>query len=109
MDEEVERGSDRLWKRLAGSGSPKGDELAEALALAGDDYRILRWWKYGQPGIDLIRGVLEVTPDRLGEVATSLVKLHGEEMNVRFEVFPYGIINPDVLRVHVELEGNVHG
>lgn len=101
------RGSDKLWERLFGAETPKGEHLAEALSLAADEYTIKRWWKYGQPAIDLIRAVIEVEPANFAKVADSLIGLHGQNVQVKFEVFPYGIVAPDLLRLDLALERSV--
>ena len=103
------RGSDKLWERLFADEPPKGEDLAKALSLAEDEYTIRRWWKYGQPVIDSIRGSIEVDPSGFGKVAGSLIDLHGQGIQVRFEVFPYGIVAPDLLRIDLALERNVGG
>jgi len=98
------RGSDKLWDRLFGAETPKGEHLAEALSLTADEYTIRRWWKYGQPAIDVVRAIIEVDPASFGKFADSVVSLHGQEVQVTFEVFPYGIVAPDLLRVDLSLE-----
>jgi len=108
MDSE-QRGSEKLWGRLFESEVPKGADLAKALSLAADDYTVKRWWKYGQPAIDSIRGVLDVPSDRVSGVLGSLVKMHGGEIQVSFDVFPYGIVAPDGVHINILLERNVGG
>ncbi len=103
----TQRGSDKLWERLFDAEAPKGEHLAKALSVAESEFTIKRWWKYGQPAIDLVRGVLEVDPASFGKVVGSLIGLHGEQVQVHFEVFPYGIVAPDLLRVDFDLERTV--
>jgi hypothetical protein len=103
------RGSEKLWERLSGAGPPKGAHLAEALSAAESEFSIKRWWKYGQPAIDLITAELEVAVESAAKVLGGLVELQGRELQVNFEVFPYGIVAPDALRVNVQLARQVGG
>jgi hypothetical protein len=98
------RGSDKLWERLADGPAPKAKELASALSLTGGDYVIRRWWKYGQPAIDRITGVVDVPLEGGLDFLGSILKLHGEKLQVTIEVFPYGIPFPDIWRVNLGLE-----
>ena len=98
MPEAKSRGSTKL-----GAMSP--EKLMSAVSLARESYFIERWWKYGQPAIDLIAGTINVRDiSAAGEVMQHLAGLQGKAMQVSFEVFPYGIINPDGVRINVKLE-----
>jgi len=79
-----------------------------AINTARDSYKVERWWKYGQPAIDRIAGVLNVTdPHAAGEVIGRLANMHSGELQVRLDVFPYGIPVIDGVRVHVNLDQKV--
>jgi hypothetical protein len=98
---QAERGSSKL--------GASGESLQKALSAARVSYKIERWWKYGQPAIDLIKGVINVTNiAEAGRVVQELVALQGK-LQVGLEVFPYGIINPEGVRINVNLEEHVGG
>ena len=79
------------------------ESLEKALAAAKVSYKIERWWKYGQPAIDLVRGVINVTNIAdAGKVVQELVALQGK-IQVGLEVFPYGIINPEGVHINISL------
>ena len=90
-----DRGSAKLGATAA--------SLEKALAAAQLSYKIERWWKYGQPAVDLVTGVINVTNVAdAGAVLQHLIALQGK-LQVGLEVFPYGIINPDGVRINVNL------
>jgi hypothetical protein len=94
-----DRGSAKLGASAA--------SLEKALAAAKVSYKIERWWKYGQPQIDQITGVINVTNFAdAGKVVQELVSQQGK-LQVSLEVFPYGIINPEGVRINVNLEQQV--
>ena len=84
------------------------ESLEKALAAAQVQYKIERWWKYGQPQIDLIKGVVNVTNVAdAGKVIQEFIGLQGK-VQVGLEIFPYGIINPEGVRIAVSLDQQVH-
>jgi hypothetical protein len=84
------------------------ESLTRALSAAQHDYKVERWWKYGQPVIDLIKAELNVTNvASTGKLVQELVSLSREGVRVNVEVFPYGIINPEGVRVNVAIEEEV--
>ena len=93
------RGSEKLWSRVGGR--PQGAHLAEAISAAEDEFLIKRWWWHGQPAIDRIEAELEVQLESATKVLGGLIDLQGKGTQINFEVFPYGILAPDVLRVNV--------
>ena len=54
------RGSEKLWDRIFEHDQSTPAKLTEAVAAARENYRVLRWWKYGQPALDRIRTTLDV-------------------------------------------------
>jgi hypothetical protein len=91
-----DRGSAKLGATAA--------SLEKALAAAKVSYKIERWWKYGQPAIDQIKGVINVTNiAEAGTVVQQLVALQGK-LQVGLEIFPYGIINPEGVRINVNID-----
>ncbi len=85
------------------------DDLHRAIGTARESYKIERWWKYGQPRIDLIEATLNVSnPAQVGSVVGGLVNRQGSEVQVSFEVFPYGITAPEGARINVKLNQMVH-
>jgi hypothetical protein len=102
------RGSTKVLSRLFDS-DPSDRELQEALRVAREEYRVLRWWKYGQPAPDVIKAKLDVPPDRVGEVLTDLVQQQGNGLQVTLDVFPYGVPAFEGLVVDVTMERAVGG
>ena len=85
------------------------ESLEKALAAAKVSYKIERWWKYGQPAIDLVQGVINVTDiAHAGAAIQQLVALQGK-LQVGLEVFPYGIINPEGVRININLNQHAGG
>ena len=98
-----ERGSSKLF-----SIEPHDQEkMAHALGVAKAQYQVKRWWKYGQPAIDLIRGTLEVSPEQLGPTVTGLMKLNGSEMQVKATCFPNGTPVPEGFQIDLEIAAKV--
>lgn len=80
------------------------ESLNKALTAAQVDYKIERWWKYGQPAIDTVTGVINVTNiAHAGIVAQQLIGLQGR-LQVNLEIFPYGIVNPEGAHINFSLE-----
>ncbi|MEP6925523.1 MAG: hypothetical protein ABI954_13735 [Pyrinomonadaceae bacterium] len=98
------RGSAKLWARVFDEDAPTKENLKNELAAASADFQIKRWWKYGQPAIDRIVAVIEVPFEKFGSTVHDIVKVHGSEIQVNLDVFPYGIVNPEVIRLDVTLE-----
>jgi hypothetical protein len=85
------------------------ESLEKALAAAQVSYKIERWWKYGQPAVDLVRGVINVTNVAdAGKVLQQLISLQGK-LQIGLEVFPYGIIDPDGVRINVNIDEQTGG
>lgn len=95
-----ERGSARLF-----SIEPHDHEaLASALGLARQDYELKWWWKYGQPAIDRIIGVLEVKGPKLGSTISGFMQMNGPDLQVTAQCFPHGIPKPEWFRVEVNID-----
>lgn len=98
MNEPKSRGSDKL-------GALTPDALHKSLGLARGSYTIKRWWKYGQPKIDLVRATLDISdPNKAGEVIAGLIKQHGNGMQITIEGFPYGIPKLDGVGLKVRMD-----
>ena len=98
MTERKARGSTKM-------GVTAPEHLMGAIKVARDNYLVERWWKYGQPAIDLIEATINVrNMVDAGQVMQHLAGLQGKDLQVTFEVFPYGIINPDGVRIDLRLE-----
>jgi len=106
-DDKVERGSSKLWDSLTKGKAPDGQKLASMLSAAQGEYKIERWWWYGQPRIDRIKFDVQTPVDQFADFAGSLLKQHGEKVAVTFEVFPIGVVAIDAVRLKVVLEQNV--
>jgi hypothetical protein len=92
------RGSTKL-----GDMSP--ETLHLAIGAARPSYKLERWWKYGQPAIDRIAAVVNITdPQAAGSIIGGLANLHGNERQITLDVFPYGLPALDGVRVHVNVE-----
>ncbi|HZS26296.1 MAG TPA: hypothetical protein VFB76_03630 [Candidatus Angelobacter sp.] len=92
-----QRGSEKL--RLS------AESLKSTLAAAKIDLSIERWWKYGQPQIDRVSGIINVgNVANTGKVVQELLGVLSREINGTIEVFPYGIINPEGARINVTYE-----
>jgi hypothetical protein len=109
MTEQMERGSSKLWMQVFEENAPTDEALNAALAVAAEKYKVLRWWKYGQPAIDRIKATFEVSPRTAGEVIQSVLDAHGTELQVNLDVFPYGIPRPERVHINVLFERNVPG
>jgi hypothetical protein len=98
MAESKTRGSSKLDKMTH-------TELMSSISAARESYVIKRWWKYGQPAIDVILATIDVSdPQAVGSVVSGLVNLHGKAVQVGVEVFPYGIVAPEGALLQVKLE-----
>lgn len=95
----AERGSAKLFTVAA----HEPDALAHALGLARGEYEIKRWWKYGQPAIDLIKAEFQVSAQSLGPTVSKLLLMNSQQLQVTAEVFPYGITNPE-FRLQVNIQ-----
>jgi hypothetical protein len=85
------------------------ESLEKALTAAQVSYKIERWWKYGQPAVDLVKGVINVTNvGDAGKVLQQLISLQGK-LQIGLEVFPYGIIDPDGVRINVNIDEHTGG
>ena len=95
---EQPRGSSKL-------GELSHEELHLAIDAARASYKIERWWKYGQPAIDRISAVLDITDVRQAPaVLGGLTNLHSAQRQVSFDVFPYGIPVIDGVRVQLRID-----
>jgi hypothetical protein len=102
---EAARGSEKVWQRIFDAAPPSPEELGKAITAAQGSYKVERWWKYGQPAIDVIRAVLDARLDHAGAVVQDLVNAHGPEVQVNLDgAFPYGVPRPEGVRIHVSFE-----
>ena len=107
MSKEV-RGSAKLWDRIFEHDQPTHAKLGEAVAAARENYRVLRWWKYGQPAIDRIKTTLDVaTADSGALIQDILNSAAGNRANIILDAFPYGVPQIDRVQVNVTFERNV--
>ncbi|HEY7402612.1 MAG TPA: hypothetical protein VIB39_03755 [Candidatus Angelobacter sp.] len=87
-----QRGSEKL--KLS------AESLKKTLAAAKIDLTIEWWWKYGQPQIDRVAGLINVSnPGNAGRVVQELLGAMSREVRGTLEVFPYGIVNPEGARI----------
>ena len=120
MDEKTDtaqRGSDRMFElggqdadRIFEEGLRDTGALEEAIGSGRGEYEIKWWWKYGQPAfIDQIRGGLHVSPENVGPVLERLLRLNSKTVQVTARVFPYGITNPDLFQVELDMQRSPRG
>ena len=108
MAQEAARGSAKLWDRVFETEAPTDDKLGEAVARGGESYKVLRWWKYGQPAIDRIKTTLDVATIDSGKVIQEILgSALGNRANIVLEAFPYGLPKLDRTQVNVTFERNV--
>ncbi|HEY0604644.1 MAG TPA: hypothetical protein VGD58_17125 [Herpetosiphonaceae bacterium] len=105
--EEQQRGSSKVWARVFESDAPTDEELTRSLASAGEDYRIKRWWKYGQPAIDRIKATLDVRVDNAGPLVQDLLAANGKGLQVSLDAFPYGIPDLEGVMINVLFEREI--
>jgi hypothetical protein len=102
MSEEQKRGSSKL-------GAMSSDDLHKAIGAARESYKIERWWKYGQPAIDRISAVLDITNvATAGSIIGNIIKMQGAERQIGVVVFPYGIPVFDGVRLEVNIDQVSH-
>lgn len=96
------RGSEELLKRLDKGGATLDvKQIRELVRVTDSDgIRILDWQIFGQPGIDRLRASLQVGPEQLPNLVTSVLKLN--ELRINWKIFPKGI--PVIDHFHVEFE-----
>ena len=104
MEVQKQRGSSKVWARVFETDAPTNEELTRSLAVAGETYRVLRWWKYGQPAIDRIKATLDVRFENVGPLIQDILSVHGKEMQVSLDVFPYGQPGPEGIMLNVVFE-----
>lgn len=85
------------------------ESLRETLAAARLNYTIERWWKYGQPAVDRVSGVINVTNlADASRILQEFIALQGR-LQVGLEIFPYGIIDPDGVRINFNVDESAGG
>ena len=102
MSQEQTLGSSKL-------GGMSHEDLHKAIGAARESYKIERWWKYGQPAIDRIAAVLDVTNvATVGSIIGNIIKMQGAERQIGVVVFPYGIPVVDGVRLEVNIDQAGH-
>ena len=102
MRQEQKRGSSKL-------GAMSHDDLHKAIGAARESYKIERWWKYGQPAIDRVAAVLDVSNvATVGSIIENIIKLQGIERQIGVVVFPYGIPVVDGVRLELSIDEASH-
>lgn len=104
MEEQKERGSSKVWARVFESDAPTGEDLTRSLATAAEGYRVLRWWKYGQPAIDRIKATLDVRFENAGPLVQDLLGANSKELQVTLDAFPYGLPDPEGITLNIVFE-----
>jgi hypothetical protein len=80
------RGSSKLFSIA----TDDHEGLAKAVGLARNDYEVKWWWKYGQPAIDWLHLVIEVSPEKVASTVGQLLKQNNAKTLVTTNVSPYG-------------------
>ena len=99
------RGSDKLAERWLGKGMtlPEAEIRRLYEVFHGEGVVLKRWWIYGIPAPDEVGGVVHVQPGHASRVLGELATLR--EIIMQFDVFPLGIVNPEVLEVNFQTRG----
>lgn len=98
MPDAQSRGSEKLiGERIGRSETISIEALRELVEVSRKHgVMILDWHQFGQPAIDGVLGTFQVSPEVAGNLLVDVLKLH-PQLPLKWEVFPYGIINPDIL------------
>lgn len=107
MEKDNKRGSAKLWEKAFEKNAPSPKELNKALAEARQSYKVLRWWKYGQPAIDLIKATIQVKTEDVGSTVQDIMSINGGAIQATAECFPFGIPFPEGIFINVALERQV--
>lgn len=102
------RGSTKLWERVFETGPPSREEMTKAVGAARQDFKVVRWWWYGQPAIDLVKITVDVQPATVGQVFQDIIGVHGQETQITLDAFPYGVPKLDGVRLNVVFERNIN-
>ena len=111
MAQEAARGSAKLWDRVFESEPPAQADLGKAVTSARESYKVLRWWKYGQPQIDRIKATLDVQSDAAGSLLQDILNAGAgsQRANVILDAFPYGTPRVDRVQINVTFEREING
>ncbi len=82
------------------------DQINQILgALKEKDLEVLHVLTKGIPAVDTVSGTVRVKPEALAGLISKLVSVN----SLGIEIFPFGIINPEVLVNFRTLEGITNG
>ena len=96
QDGQAERGSERLLRER---GLPE-KQLSQLLQLSQRQARLVYWFPRGQPLPDSILGAAVAPANKAGAYIDRLYKIQG--LQLRLDVFPYGIPVPEELLIRFE-------
>jgi hypothetical protein len=98
------RGSDWLRENWSGEGRfVREEDLKQIIELArADGIDLTHWWIRGQPAPEAILGTFQVKPEEASRVVGELL---GARLRFRLDVFPYGIVDPEVVHIRFESGG----
>ena len=96
QDEKGERGSERLLRER---GLPER-QLSQLMQLSRRNARLVYWFPKGQPVPDAVLGAAVIPAGKAGAFIDKLYKLEG--LQLRLDVFPYGIPVPEELLIRFE-------
>jgi hypothetical protein len=101
----VVRGSSEISEEMLGKPQEVSREAIRQLLKVSrsQGVKLQGWWIRGKPAIDVIHGVITVQPDRAGDVFNQLVMI--DDLRLKVEGFPLGIIDPDVIQMHFSNQG----
>lgn len=83
-----------------GSSNLSAATLKKLQAVASQNGKLVYWFPKGQPVPDSILGSVITPRDSLGAAIQKIVAVEG--VNVRLDVFPLGIVNPEEFLVSFE-------
>ncbi len=101
------KGSANLGRLFGAEGKVTKAGLAKAVANVNQEYKIVKWWWFGQPAIDMVAVDFDLSPTQLGGAVREIANLQGSGVNVGMEVFPYGIPKLNGSRLSVKAQINL--
>lgn len=101
------KGSANLSRLFGAEGRVTKAGIAKAVSNVNQEYKIVKWWWYGQPAIDIINVDFDLSSSQLGNAVREIANLQGSGLNVGMEVFPYGIPKLEGSRLRVRAQINL--
>jgi|GEM_PF-2386166 len=99
------RGSALISEEMFGKSSEVSKAaLKQLVAIARTNgVNLHGWWTHGKPAVDAVNGVMHVKPDVAGDIFRQLLTV--ENLPLKVEGFPIGIINPELIEIRFSTPG----